>query len=144
MKTIPELLKERMLIRSSDPERSNVIMMIVDGAKKLAKEEHRDPEERDLAASVKSQIKQTEKAITQIRDKGGDSALPEKELEILKSFLPASLNEAQTRILLEKLVAELPEAERTKKSLGKIMAGLKTLENLDLSLAGKLLGGMLR
>lgn len=144
MKTITELLKERMLIRATDPDRSNVIMMIVDGAKKLAKEEGREADPKDIITSVKSQIKQTEKAIAQIKEKGGDSAQPERELTILKTFLPAGLTEEQTKAAIEKVLAGFPVEEHLKKNQGKIMAQLKAIENLDLAVASKLLGGLLK
>lgn len=144
MKTITELLKERMLIRATDPDRSNVILMVVDGAKKLAKEEGREAEPKDILASVKSQIKQTEKAIAQVKEKGGDAGQAEKELAILKTFLPAGLSEDQTKAEIEKILAALPEADRIKKNQGKIMGQLKAIENLDMGVASKLLANMLK
>lgn len=143
MKSMTELLKERMLVRSTDPDRANVIMMIVDGAKKAAKEAGREATTEDLLTSVKSQIKQTEKAAATIRDNKGDSSQQEKEVAILRSFLPPSLTDDQIRTEIQKILEGLPEDQRTKKSTGKIMAALKEIPDMDLGAAGKILGTML-
>ena len=143
MKTITELLKEKMLCRAIDPDRSNVIMMIVDGAKKAAKLAGRDPTEEDILASIKSQIKQNEKASATIKENGGDSTQTDKEVAILKTYLPPSLTEDQIRSAIEKVLESLPVELRNKKSTGKIMAALKDVENMDLGQAGKILGTLL-
>ena len=143
MKTMTELLKERMLVRATDPDRANMIMMIIDGAKKAAKEAGREVTPEDLTASVKSQIKQTEKASATIRENKGDPTQLEKELEILKSFLPPALSEEKMREEILKIIQGLPEDQRNKKSTGKVMAELKNIENMDLSAAGKILGTLL-
>ncbi len=143
MKTITELLKEKMLCRAIDPDRSNVIMMIVDGAKKAAKLAGRDPTEEDILASIKSQIKQNEKASATIKENGGDSTQTDKEVAILKTYLPPSLTEDQIRSAIEKVLESLPLELRNKKSTGKIMAALKDVENMDLGQAGKILGTLL-
>lgn len=143
MKSMTELLKERMLVRSSDPDRANVIMMIVDGAKKAAKEAGREAGPEDLEASVRSQVKQTEKALATIRENGGDVSQQEKEIAILKSYLPPALSEEEIRQAILKVLDTLPEDQRNKKSTGKIMAQLKDVPNMDLGAAGKILGSLL-
>lgn len=143
MKSMTELLKERMLVRSADPDRANVIMMIVDGAKKAAKEAGREAGPEDLEASVRSQVKQTEKALATIRENGGDVSQQEKEIAILKSYLPPALSEEEIRQAILKVLDTLPEDQRNKKSTGKIMAQLKDVPNMDLGAAGKILGSLL-
>lgn len=140
MQTIAELTKESMVIRNSDPVRSNVLKLLVADAKKIAKEAQREATQDDLLTTARRQVKETENAIDLIRKGGGDTAKYEAELVILKTFLPASLDEATIAAHVERVVAALPEAERNKKSMGKAMGELKAIEGMDMKIASKLLG----
>lgn len=139
-----DLQKERMRIRLTDPERAGVIEMILDIAKKAAKEAQREVTEEDLLNSVKKEIKETEKAISLIESKNGDASKWKKELSILKTFLPVQMTEAQVEIELNKILAGVPEEERVKKNQGKIMAQMKKFNNVDMAMVSKILNSLLK
>lgn len=140
MKTINELTKESMQIRTSDPVRSTVYKMLVADAKKIAKEATREAVEDDLLAAARRQVKETENAVDLIRKGGGDVAKYEAELAVLREFLPPALDEAAIAAAVDAAVAALPEAERNKKSMGKLMAALKDRPGMDMKIASRLIG----
>ncbi len=143
MKSISELVKESMQIRLSDPNRSTVYKMLVGEAKKNAKEQNREATQDDLVASAKRQVKETENAIGLIKKGGGDTGKYEAELLVLREFLPTLLDQQASKAHVERIVALLPEDERNKKSMGKIMVQLRTIEGLDMKLAQEILTQLL-
>lgn len=128
------------MIRTSDPIRSSVLKMMVAEAKKLAKEEMREANEVDLLNAARRQVKETENAINLIKGGGGDTAKYEAELIILRSFLPPVLDESAIAAAVDSAIAALPEDERNKKSMGKIMGLLKEIEGIDMKVASRLIG----
>ena len=140
MKSITELTKESMMIRTSDPIRSSVLKMMLAEAKKLAKEAMREATEADVLNAARRQVKETENAIGLIKGGGGDTTQYEAELLVLRDFLPPSLDEVAIATAVDQAVASLPEAERTKKSMGKIMGMLKDIEGMDMKVASRLIG----
>jgi uncharacterized protein YqeY len=140
MKTINELAKESMVIRTSDPVRSKVLNMLIDEAKKVAKEAHREAAEADLLNAARRQVKETENAVALIRQGHGDTSEYEAELVVLRAFLPPALDEAAIAAAVDRVVDALPAEERTKKSMGKIMNALKEIEGMDMKVASALLG----
>jgi len=144
MKTIAELKKDKILLRNTDPLRASVSESIVDLATKIAKEELRDPSDKDVLTAIKRQIKQNEGAIELIKSKSGDASKWEAELAMLKTFLPAEMSEEETRAKIEEALATIPEAERTKKCMGRVMGMLKQFESLNASVASKILNSILK
>ena len=140
MKTIMELSKESMQIRTSEPIRSSVLKMLIAEAKKMAKEDLREVVESDLLNAARRQVKETENAVGLIRQGGGDTSQYEAELVILKAFLPPVLDETAISAAVDRVIASLPVADRTKKSMGAIMAQLKEIEGMDMKVASKIIG----
>ncbi len=150
MQTYKDLLTEKTRIRLTDPDRFEVLTMILDGASKIAKREQREVEEKDLISAVKSEISSTEKAIDLIKSKNGDASKQEAELAIYKLFLPTPYTEEET----EKLVKDWINAfklELTKKNAGKLISEFKnslTLRSdihadaVDMKIATKILLSM--
>jgi len=124
MQTYKELLTEKTRIRLTDPDRFEVLTMILDGASKIAKREQREVEEKDLISAVKSEISSTEKAIDLIKSKAGDTSKQEKELQLYKTYLPTMKSEDETRSMLQKYFI-LEEAERKPQNMGKVISYIK-------------------
>lgn len=124
MQTYKELLTEKTRIRLTDPDRFEVLNMILDGAFKIAKKDQRDVEEKDLISAVKSEISSTEKAIELIKSKSGDTSKYEKELKLYKTYLPLMKSEDETRTMLQKYFT-LDEAERKPQNMGKVISYVK-------------------
>ena len=114
--------------------------MLIGDAKKIAKEAQREVTEADLITTARRQLKETENAITLIRQGGGATADYEAELPVLRGFLPASLDEATIAAHVDRIIESLPAEERNKKSMGKIMALLKEVEGMDMKVASGFLG----
>lgn len=144
MKTIAELKKDKILLRNTDPLWASVSESIVDVATKIAKEEMREPTDKDVLAAIKRSIKQNEGAIELIKSKSGDTSKWDAELAMLKTFLPAQMSEDETRARIEEALATIPETERTKKCMGRVMGMLKQFDNLDPSIASKILNSILK
>jgi len=144
VKTIAELKKDKILLRNTDPLRASVSESIVDLATKIAKEELRDPTDKDVITAIKRQIKQNEGAIELIKSKGGDSSKWEDELAMFKTFLPTQMSEEETRQKVMNALATIPEAERTKKSMGRIIGMMKQFDNVDMTLVSKIVNEALK
>lgn len=78
-------------------------------------------EDADVIAVIKKQVKSHQDSIEQF-EKGNRADLVEKErkeLEILKSYLPQELGEAELKSIIEEIISSTPNA--TIKEMGKIM-----------------------
>ena len=140
MKTITELKKERLTIRTINPVRSRVIGMLIDGASKAAKEESREATEKDIETVAKKTYRETEKDIELIASHGDYPHELAVELSILKDFIPVEMDEAAIR----KLVSELPADMLTKKNMGNIMKEMKMIEHMNTGLLSKILNETLK
>ncbi len=140
MKTIAELKRDKIILRTSDPLRASVCETIVDTAFKLAKAENREVTDSDITPAIKKQIKQNEGAIELIKTNGGDASKWEAELAMLKEYLPLQMTEEETRVKVMEALATIPEAERTKKAMGRIIGMMKQFDNIDMSVVSKILG----
>lgn len=136
------MLIEKTKIRLTDPLRYDVITMILDGASKKAKTAQREVTEDDLLASVRSEVKNMEKAIELIESKSGDASRQKAELETYKGFLPKTLGVFETVAIVKRLVNESVDLSLEKKNMGKYIAKIKALPNasqLDMALVSKTL-----
>ncbi|MDP2939200.1 MAG: GatB/YqeY domain-containing protein [Candidatus Omnitrophota bacterium] len=99
-------------------------------------------EDQDIIAVIKKQVKSHQDSIEQF-EKGNRADLAEKEkkeLEILKSYLPQELSEAELKNIVEEVINSFPDA--TIKDMGKIMKEImvKTAGRAD----GKLVSELVR
>lgn len=153
MKTITELKKERLTMRTLDPVRSTVLGMLIDGATKIAKEERREPNEKDIELCAKRSLKEAEKDIEiyieSNRVSENDTARADNlsaiatlriEIGILQEFVPIEMNEVEIR----KLINEMPVEILTKKNMGSIMKEMKKIEHMNVSLLFKILNEVLK
>ncbi|WP_319476559.1 GatB/YqeY domain-containing protein [Marispirochaeta aestuarii] len=144
MPTIQEYQKQRMLIRKSDPRRADVLGLILDTAKKAAKEENRETTEADFTAAVKKQIKAMEKTVELVQANNGDTSSQVAEIAIMREYLPPMMSEKELSAAIDRIMAEFPEEERIKKNQGKLMGRLKALgDSVDMGMAARILSGKL-
>lgn len=99
-------------------------------------------EDPDVIAVIKKQVKSHQDSIEQF-EKGNRTDLAEKEkkeLEILKSYLPEEISEADLKKIIEQVIGVTPDA--TIKEMGKIMKEVmaKTAGCAD----GKLISDLVR
>lgn len=153
MKTIAELKKERLTIRTINPLRSMVLGMLIDGASKIAKDEQRDPTQKDIEHVAKRMIKESEKDIElyiETNRMSENDTLKENntyaiesardEINILKEFIPIQMDEAAIR----KLLSDMPEEILLKKNMGGLMKEMKNIEHMDVGLLAKILNEVLK
>ena len=144
MPTVQEYQKQRMLIRKSDPRRADVLGLILDTAKKAAKEENRETTEADFIAAVKKQIKAMEKTVELVQANNGDTSIQVAEIAIMREYLPPMMSEKELDAAIDRILAEFPEEERIKKNQGKFMGRLKVLgDSVDMGMAARILSGKL-
>lgn len=144
MKSLAELKRDKIMLRTSDPDRAGVCEMIVDTATKLAKAERREVTDKDLVSAVKKEIKQFTDAIDLIKKNNGDSSSHEKNIALLKEYLPPQMSEEELRHHIDEAIASLPEDQRIKKAMGKVIGYLKQFDNIDMGAATKIIGGLLK
>jgi len=131
-------------MRKSDPKRADVLGLILDTAKKAAKEQNREATEADFTAAVKKQIKAMEKTVELVQANNGDTSSQEAEIAIMREYLPPMMSEEELGAAIDRILAELPEEERIKKNQGKLMGRLKALgDSVDMGMAARILSGKL-
>ncbi|MEO1941458.1 MAG: GatB/YqeY domain-containing protein [Campylobacterales bacterium] len=128
MEILTQLKKEMIKAKRTDKARANALMMLIDTAQKLAKEQGVEPGEKEIQEAAKKLVKIAKESL--------EAGVPgaDRELEIYKSFLPKMLGEQETLELLEKLIKEVGG-----KKIGEIMKRLKERGDVDLGLANRLL-----
>jgi len=129
---IKELRKNMMLAKKGDPEKSVVLAMLLDAAQKLAKADgNRDPEEKDLLAAAKRELKMAHQSIDAGIDVGNT-------VSILEVFIPKTKSVAETQSIVDALIVELPE--KNPNLMGKVMGSLKKEygDKLDMGIASKM------
>ena len=136
MKTIQELNKERLTIRKENPQRYSVLSLLIDGASKIAKEENRSVEEKDLYLVAQRSVKEIDKDIELTNSDNEFCKTLKAEKEIWKEFLPKLLTNGEIkRLLLQKYM----EGDFIQSNFSKIMKEMKLIENMDMSLLNKIL-----
>jgi len=129
---IKELRKTMMLAKKTDPEKSTVLAMLLDATQKLAKADgNREPEEKDLLAAAKRELKMANQSLEAGIDVGNT-------IQILEVFLPTTKSAEETQTIVDALVATLPE--KNPQLMGKVMGGLKKEygEELDMGMASQM------
>jgi len=113
-------LKEAM--KKKDPIKVSTIRMLRAAIKNLSIEKRTESlEEADILQIISKQVRQHEDSIEQFI-KGGRTDLVEKEsreLEILKSYLPPPLSNAEIVAIVKEAIAEV--GAQTKRDMGKVM-----------------------
>jgi len=126
--TILELKKMMMKAKKEDKTKANALMMLVDSAQKIAKEKGEEVNESHIMQAAKKLAKMAKESI----DAGMEEA--KKELEIYEEFLPKTLNEDETKKLIESIIAEIGG-----KNMGEIMKRLRERGDVDMALASRII-----
>ncbi len=124
-------LKERLqadlktAMKEKDTFKRDVIRFVMSAIKQIEVDERKELTDADIEAILVKQIKQRNDSIEQFR-KGGREDLVEqneKELEVLRSYLPEPMSEEEVRKVLEEIVAETGASGM--KDMGKVMGAAK-------------------
>jgi len=121
-----------MLAKKTDPKKSVILAMLLDAAQKLAKADgNRETNESDLLTAAKRELKMAHQSIEAGIDVGDTVA-------IIEVFLPKTKSTEETRIIVEAMIAELPEEKP--KLMGRIMGSLKKEygAELDMGIAAQM------
>ena len=133
MGKIQELLKEKLVIRATNPERSSTLGILVDNAKKMAKSQLREVcDDDDLVTVAKKMKNEALGAIEEYKKGHGDFSHLEKEIIILEEFIPAGLSEEDIKKHVENIISSSEE-----KTVKNIMTALKLIPGMDMKIAKK-------
>ena len=124
-------LKERLqadlktAMKEKDTFKRDVIRFVMSAIKQIEVDERKELTDADIEAILVKQIKQRNDSIEQFR-KGGREDLVEqneKELDVLRNYLPEPMSEEEVRKVLEEIVAETGASGM--KDMGKVMGAAK-------------------
>ena len=124
-------LKERLqadlkaAMKEKDTFKRDVIRFVMSAIKQIEVDERRELSDADIEAILVKQIKQRNDSIEQFRSGGREDLVEqnEKELAILRSYLPEPMSEEEVREVLEEIVAETGASGM--KDMGKVMGAAK-------------------
>ncbi len=119
MNKIMQDMKEAM--KAKDKERLSTIRMLVSEIKKRQIDSGKEFEDNDILGVIKSMVKSREDSITAYRE-GGREDLAEKEereVEVLKAYLPKQLSLEETEKVVEEAIKE--SGAETIRDMGKVM-----------------------
>lgn len=122
--TIQQLQKEKILSRKTNKIRSATLGIILDSAKKIAKEDNRDATEADIMTAAKRNIKALSKTINEL----GSGDLVDRykaEIAVCEEFLPVMVDEATLSYKIKNIVMEMSEDQRNIKAMGRVMGAIK-------------------
>jgi uncharacterized protein YqeY len=108
-------------MKSGDKERLSTVRMLMSAIKYKEVDAHRELNDEETIAVISSLVKQRQDSIEQFT-KGNRLDLVEKEskeLEVLRTYLPPQLSEAEVRDIIKKAVAETGAIGQ--KDMGKLM-----------------------
>jgi uncharacterized protein len=120
---ITEDMKTAM--RAKDSERLGTIRMITAAIKQREVDERVTLDDTQVLAVIDKMIKTRKESVAQFSTAGREDlvAKENKEIELLQSYLPAQLSEAEIEALIAQVLAETGAA--SVKDMGKAMALLK-------------------
>ena len=143
-----EKLREDMktAMRAKDTLALSTIRMVLAAVTNEEIKQGKPLDDSGVMAMIQRGIKSRKDSVEQFT-KGGRQDLADKEskeIEILQRYLPKQLDEAATRALIEKLIAEV--GAQHKGDIGKVMRKLRSEHRgeVDGGLAQKILGEILK
>jgi hypothetical protein len=107
-------------MKAKDKDRLSCLRMAISAIKYRQVALNQDLDDQEVAKVLRTQIKQVIESFEQFT-KGGRKDLAEQEeknLEILKSYLPKEMDEEVIRTIVKEIIAE---SGATKKEFGKVM-----------------------
>lgn len=138
-KTLMSEIKKAML--SHDTIRKNVLSLIIAECTSLVASKNVEITDDVILSLIKKSAKQHKDSIKQFEEgKRYDLATKEsQELEILEEFLPKMMSEEETRKVILDILSSLGIEKFDKKMTGKVMSQLKNNQNIDKTIAIKIL-----
>ncbi len=125
-------------MRAKDTERLGTIRMITSAIKQREVDERIQLDDAQVLAVIEKMIKTRKESIAQFQSGGRDGlvAKEQKEIDLLQSYLPAQLSEAEVDALIAEVIAE--SGATTIKDMSKAMALLKQKAQgrIDMASAG--------
>ncbi len=119
MEKIMQDMKEAM--KSKEKEKLSTIRMLVSEIKKRQIDSGKEFDDNDILGVIKSMVKSREDSIKAYRE-GGREDLAEKEereVEVLKAYLPKQLSEEEVEKIVEEAIKE--SGAQTVRDMGKVM-----------------------
>lgn len=137
--TLMSEIKKAML--SHDTIRKNVLSLIIAECTSMVASKNIQITDEVVLSVIKKSAKQHKDSIKQFEDgKRYDLATKEKqELYVLEEFLPKMLTEEETRKVILDVLSSLGIENFDKKMTGKVMSQLKNNQNIDKTIAIKIL-----
>ena len=116
-------LKEAM--KTKDTFKRDVIRFVMSAVKQIEVDERKELSDADIEAILVKQIKQRNDAIEQFKNGGREDLVEqnEKELEILRGYLPEPMSEEEVREILKQIIEETGATGM--KDMGKVMGAAK-------------------
>ena len=113
-------------MKEKDTFKRDVIRFVMSAIKQIEVDERKELSDEDIEAILVKQIKQRNDAIEQFKKGGRDDLVEknEKELKILKSYLPEPLSEDEIREVLKEIIAQT--GAKSIKDMGKVMGVAKS------------------
>ena len=138
-KTLMSEIKKAML--SHDTIRKNVLSLIIAECTSLVASKNVEITDEVVLSVIKKSAKQHKDSIKQFEDgKRYDLATKEKhELDVLEEYIPKMLTEEETRKVILDVLSSLGIETFDRKMTGKVMTQLKNNQNIDKSIAIKIL-----
>ncbi len=119
MEKIMQDMKEAM--KAKEKERLSTIRMLVSEIKKRQIDSGKEFDDNDILGVIKSMVKSREDSVKAYKE-GGREDLAEKEereVEVLKSYLPKQLSEEEIAKIVEEAIKE--SGAQTVRDMGKVM-----------------------
>lgn len=137
-------LKVRAM-KNRDTIAKNILSLLHSDALNLAKKETRLLTGEDIVKAAKTIIKRNRQAIIDVEKGHGDPSDLNTEITILQKFLPTQKSEEEIKVIIDTIIEQIPEGERSRKIQGKIMKQIKDEHGdaVDMGIAAKHLGGKL-
>jgi uncharacterized protein YqeY len=107
-------------MKAQDKDKLSCLRMVISAIKYRQVALNQDLDDQEVSKVLRTQIKQVTESLEQFT-KGGRkdlAAQEEKNLEILKTYLPKEMDEEVIRTIVKEIIAE---TSATKKDFGKVM-----------------------
>lgn len=112
-------------LKSGDKARLKTLRMVLAAIKQREVDERIELDDAGVLAALEKMIKQRRDSVEQFREGGREdlAAAEEAEIEVLDTYLPEPLSDAELSALVETAVSE--SGAQSMQDMGKVMAALK-------------------
>ena len=111
-------------MRSRDERRKAALRMVIMAIQFAEAESARDLDDANIIELIRREVKRREEAVSMMREAGREDRVAEElpELEILKAYLPAQLDETEIRALVQSVIEEVNA--NSPRDFGKVMGAV--------------------